>query len=200
MRLLIFFIAILIAISAGAETEPVPTASVPLYKPGDTWTFTYQREGGGGSDAWDNGTYTAVVGNDGALSVFRVKNSTPEKEPYATGLQKETSFFLTYNTQSTVEWLRFPLNLGIKWKGKRWYHSRGGWKYPIVKVLDEERITVPAGTFRSFKINLSDGRSRGTRTAEYYYSPETKSILKFHAEVQTGVTHRLVLINYSIAK
>ena len=67
------FISILLVFIACTLVTPAwggsaPTASAPVYKPGDRWTFSYKREGGYDSETWDNGTFTAVIGNDGKLS------------------------------------------------------------------------------------------------------------------------------------
>jgi hypothetical protein len=84
--------------------------------------------------------------------------------------------------------LKFPLSIGQKWEyqlvvrpaGSRQDQRRSA----EVTVMGQEQVTTPAGSFKAFKLIRSEswsvGRAGGTNssTSTFYYSPETRSIVK----------------------
>lgn len=83
------------------------------------------------------------------------------------------------------QYLRFPLVVGQKWT--REYRTRApGPSYGLYarraehRVVGVEQIATDAGAFRAFKIESELVTSYGGRGVYiYYYSPETKSVVKF---------------------
>lgn len=97
--------------------------------------------------------------------------------------------------------LDFPLFVGKKWKDG--YHSRstGGVYYDYTNdyVVDKyETINTKAGSFKSFKIKRYhyNVTNRSNYFEEYWYSPETKCIVKSIPSWKYGSE----LISYSLAK
>ena len=91
---------------------------------------------------------------------------------------------------------KFPLVVGKTWKGR--YYYRRGWVNAKVKVAAVENVTVPAGTFLTFKIEREDEPSQLSKKSVYYYSPQTKTVVKFSNEYSTGTTFGFVLLNYKV--
>ncbi|HEV8342647.1 MAG TPA: hypothetical protein VGR30_09780 [Candidatus Binatia bacterium] len=96
--------------------------------------------------------------------------------------------------------LQFPLAVGKKWSTSFQVTSRlrGALvnRNAETSVTGMEQITTPAGTFRAFKIERRDytaGRTAGPRggtaggeifSLTYYYSPDTRAIVKYYDERQ----------------
>ncbi|SRR5713226_2279707 len=96
------------------------------------------------------------------------------------------------------EWqlLQFPLAVGKKWSTSFQvtdiHIGRLVNRNAETSVTGMEQITTPAGTFRAFKIERRDymaGRTTGPRghaagaltfSLTYYYSPDTRSIVKYY--------------------
>jgi hypothetical protein len=85
--------------------------------------------------------------------------------------------------------LKFPLSVGQKWNyeimvrppGTRRDQRRSA----EVTVVGQEQVTTPAGSFKAYKLVRSESWSstgmagRGSsNTSNFFYSPETRSIVK----------------------
>jgi len=81
-----------------------------------------------------------------------------------------------YDPSSKHKWFEFPFQVGKKWKYR--YRWRKRWLNPEVKVVSVEKVTTPAGTFQAFKVE----RKERNRSFIYWYSPQTKSVVKYHFE------------------
>lgn len=68
----------------------------------------------------------------------------------------------------TVAFLRFPLSVGQRW-------DDGGW---IGKVLKEERITVPAGTFETVEIEAIGTHDHAYTAVGYYWIARGVGVVK----------------------
>jgi hypothetical protein len=74
------------------------------------------------------------------------------------------------------------------WVGKTWdtAHSTvnfernggGGWLTPHRKVAAYEDVTVPAGTFKAFRIEQTPGSGYSADSSTYWYAPAVKVIVK----------------------
>jgi len=203
MKKIVFAVALLAFATMAVSVEG---ASKPNYKPGDRWVFTYSSVSTGtGYSKWDNGEYVAIMNADYTLSVFKSKNSKPVGEIYASGkdFDEETSFLLIYRKTSLIKWLRFPLKVDDEWDERYLHPTRDFWKESGVKVIKKESITTPAGTFQAFKLIREAGMKgkRGYKVVEYWYSEETRSIIKLKSEREAaGLTHKLILKSYSVPK
>ena len=182
----------------------VEGASRPDYKPGDRWEFTYSSTSTGGTQSsWDDGTYIAIMNANHTLSVFKSKNSKPVGEIYASSkeVDEETSFFFIYSETSLIKWLRFPLRVGDIWEERYQNPSSGRQKDSRVSVVKKESITTPAGTFQTFKLIREAGSGYGYKIVEYWYSEETRSVIKLTSKrEEAGITHKLILKSHSVPK
>jgi hypothetical protein len=77
----------------------------------------------------------------------------------------------------------FPLYVGKKWS--KMMGGFGGSKLYTYNVVSFENITVPAGTFQSFKIEFVDENlvTTAKQRISLWYSPEVKWFVKFYGPV-----------------
>jgi hypothetical protein len=177
-------------------------AAKPSYKNGDTWLYTV-KEGGsiGSSSKLLNGTYELTI-VDGKLKTAVVNGSQKEdlepRPPVLTAL-------LTFAPN-----LDFPLTIGKQWTREYKGTYVGGRQVIARKITYEvkgiEQVTTPAGTFRAFKLESDDRASqKDYYTTNYWYSPETRSIVKsvFDASAggqTTGLQRQAELIKFTPAQ
>ena len=94
--------------------------------------------------------------------------------------------------------LKFPLSVGQKWTYE--YTTRPpSSKYDQhraaeVNVIGMEQVTAPAATFKAYKLIRSESwavgskrESRGGSTTTYFYSPETRSIVKSSSAAENNL-------------
>ena len=140
-------------------------ADTPAYTDGEYWEYNVKivtdTRGGSRSDRLEEGTYRVEI-KGGAIEADEV---------FSRGNVS------VHGLSSKHKWLEFPLSVGKKWKYK--YHRqrrrKARWLYPEVEVVSLETVTTPAGSFSAFKITREERR----RSFAYWYSPTTKSVVKF---------------------
>jgi hypothetical protein len=105
--------------------------------------------------------------------------------------------------------LDFPLTVGKQWtrdyKGTFVGSNRPVARKVTYEVKSIEQVTTPAGTFRAFKLESDDRGPRDFWTTTYWYSPETRSIVKSmfdgsSAGQYTGLKREIELINFAPVK
>jgi hypothetical protein len=82
--------------------------------------------------------------------------------------------------------LKFPLSVGQKWTyeytDRPVSAKRDQNRSVEVSVVGMEQVTTPAGSFKAYKLLRTESWPRpggwNTNTAMYFYSPETRSIVK----------------------
>jgi hypothetical protein len=158
-------------------------ATKPSYKNGETWLFTV-KEGGtvGSSSNLLNGIYELSM-VDGKQKTATVNGS--EK----TDLDPRPPVLLSLLTFAPN--LDFPLTVGKQWTRDYKITYVGGTKQIARKVSYEvkgiEQVTTQAGTFSAFKIESDDRAGpRDYWTTNYWYSPETRSIVKSVFDASAG--------------
>jgi hypothetical protein len=157
----------------------------PGYKNGEAWLFTVKEGGSAGSTSRSlNGTYELSI-VDGKLKVASVTGSQKEDlEPRPGPLLN----MLTFGPN-----LDFPLTAGKQWS-RDYKGTYVGSNKPIARkityeVKGMEEVSTAAGTFRAFKLESDDRSSRDYFTTTYWYSPETRSIVKSVFDGSSGGQH-----------
>ena len=161
-------------------------ATKPSYKNGETWLYTLKEGGSTGSSSRSlNGTYELSI-VDGKLKVAAVNGSEKEDlEPRPAPLIA----MLTFGPN-----LDFPFTVGKQWT-RDYKGTYVGSSKPIARkityeVKGIEQVTTPAGTFRAFKLESDDrAGQRDYFTTTYWYSPETRSIVKSKFDGSSGGQH-----------
>lgn len=174
-------------------------ATKPAYKNGESWLFTVKEGGSTGSSSnLLNGTYeVSIVAGKMKTAVVNgsQKDDLDPRPPVLLGL-------LTFSPN-----LDFPLTVGKQWTRDYKGTYVGGSKPIARKITYEvkgiEQVTTAAGTFRAFKLESDDRAGpRDYYTTTYWYSPETRSIVKslFDASAggqETGLQRQIELIKFT---
>jgi hypothetical protein len=158
----------------------------PGYRNGDTWVFSVKEGGTIGSTSKSlNGNYELVIVG-GKLKIAAVSEAQKEElDPRPAPLIA----MLTFGPN-----LDFPLTVGKQWtrdyKGTYVGSSKQVARKITYEVKAVEQVTTPAGTFRAFKVESDDRASdRDYFTTTYWYSPETRSVVKSLFDGSAGGQH-----------
>jgi len=91
--------------------------------------------------------------------------------------------------KAKAQFFQFPLQAGNTWQG-----NLAGGKIPTADntVVGVETVTTPAGSFPAFRIERrllrthtnNFGTARWFLTYVYFYSPKTRSVVKYHFQVE----------------
>jgi hypothetical protein len=100
-------------------------------------------------------------------------------------------FASLYIEEPGTKWLDFPLLAGKKWSfryPRRFYLGRGRrtWATASAEVIGQvPAVETPAGKFDAIEIQRLDSLSAPAYLT-YFYSPQTKSVIKLRAELGAG--------------
>ncbi len=170
----------------GSEALAQESAPAPVFKDGDTWRINISRMGQVSSTTDQNEGIYELVFTQGKVKVFAVDGDQKKELEIQPDSTAETLLGVVGKSERRPD-LKFPLTMGKKWDyqfinkpaGARQEQRRA----VEVAVVGQEQITVPAGSFKVFKLVRTEQWSVGrtgvnTSTSTFYYSPETKSIVK----------------------
>ncbi len=162
-------------------------APAPTFKEGDAWQFNISRKDqGASSSSQTEGTYELVF-TQGKIKVFEFNGDQKSEVNVQPDSPAEGLLGVIGKNEKRPD-LKFPLSVGQKWEyqvvvrpaGSRQDQRRSA----EVRVVGQEQVTTPAGSFKAFKLVRSEswsvGRGGGSNssTSTFYYSPETRSIVK----------------------
>jgi hypothetical protein len=183
-------------------------APAPSFKEGDTWQVNITRKGQFVSSSEQLTGIYELAFSQGKVKLYEVSgNQKTELEMKPDG---PTEGLLTVVGQSEQRpQLKFPLSVGQKWTYE--YKTRPpGFKQDQnrsveVSVTGMEQVTTPAGSFKAYKLVrteswLRQGKQTGwtSNTVTYFYSPETRSIVKRSSANETSsATVELELIKFT---
>ena len=184
-------------------------APAPSYTDGDAWQFNaIEKEQVTSSTRSTNGDFKVIFKGTDNIRVVPVgqeksgfKRSSGELRRMLAGSDEE-------------KFLVFPLTVSKKWSSDFQDDLRGGATvntHAEMVVSGYEEVTTDAGKFKAFKIERSEtsggggkGRNASSKSRRvdyvYYYSPETRSIVKLHRLEGSGATRDIELIKYTPAK
>jgi hypothetical protein len=164
-------------------------APAPVYKEGDTWQFNIFRKGYIGTSTDHNAGMYEVSVTQGVVKVYEIDGSKKSEKPVEPDGPTQTFVRLIGKSEDQRPTLKFPMSVGQKWTyeyvtrppGSKFNQRRSA----EVNVVGMEQVTTPAGSFRAYKLIRSESwvvgsrsGSTGSSTAIYFYSPETRSIVK----------------------
>jgi hypothetical protein len=170
-------------VGVGQEQTPAPS-----FKVGDVWQFKARE--------WDftgyrsnpvHGTYEIIYGESGfkLLSLAGDKREGVDLQLHTAGI-----LFALLGRSKTFQDLRFPLSVGDQWNHEyRGRHIAGQEhrRSVEIRVTGIEQVTTAAGTFRAFKLEKDDRAGpRDFWLTTYFYSPETKSVVKSMFDASSG--------------
>jgi hypothetical protein len=156
-------------------------APAPTHKEGDTWQFNIFRKGQfASSTARNEGMYELSV-VQGAVMIYEVNGS--KRNEIQIQPEGPTQGLLKLVGRSDLQPdLKFPLSVGQKWTYEYVTRPAGSKRNQRrsaeVSVVGIEQVNTPAGTFKAYKLIRRESWSTGGTTTTYFYSPETRSIVK----------------------
>ena len=187
MRSKLFVASLIVLAMSESRLFAQDQASAPSFKEGDTWQFNIARQGGVVSSTESNDGIYELTFAQGKIKLFEVSgNQKTEIEPNPDG---PTQGLLTLVGKSEQRPdLKFPLSVGQKWSYE--YQTRPAGlrqdqrRSVEITVASMEKVTTPAGAFDAYKLIKSEswstgkGAGRGGNSVTYFFSPETRSIVK----------------------
>ena len=188
---------------ATVQDQPLaslPSALGPTWKVGDEWGYRYEQPTGSGTFVW------SVVRIESLNNVqhFVIKTGTREIFYRISDLAftRETVDGQTIREVTPSDWrfVAFPLHVGKSWEMK--YQEMR----PVARQTEdierkctveaEERVTVPAGTFPTFRIICHNSRNNAL-VMTVWYAPEVRHIVREESALATGRQFR-ELIAYKL--
>jgi hypothetical protein len=171
-------------------------AETPTYKDGDSWQFKVVEKGMAVQT-------TAVLDRN-----YQVSFSGGE----VTVRPAFRELGRMLGIEEERRYLQFPLVVGKTWHTR--YRLEGpDYMRSTTSVTGVEDVTTSAGTFRALKIDRYDtrfggqgdrgrGESRvsGKWIYTYYYSPQTRSVVKYSLYIRGGGTREIELIKFRTAR
>jgi hypothetical protein len=167
-------------------------APAPSFKEGDTWQFNFSRKGQIVSSTEQNdGMYELSI-TRGVVKIYEVNgNQKNEIAIQPDGPTQGLLRLIGKSDQQERPVVKFPLSAGQKWTFQYEFTpaglSRAQRRHVEVNVTGMEQVTTPVGSFKAYKLIRSEswsmtgrygGSGRGGSTTTYFYSPETRSIVK----------------------
>ncbi len=168
-----------------------PTAP-PVWKPGDEWAYRYESPSGNGTYVWSVDREEALDG----VPHYVVKTGTREiffrKSDLALSRETVQGTVVVKNTPARFYYV-WPMHVGQTWDQtileERPATRQTEERVDTATVETEETVTVPAGTFKTFKV-VYRNKKTGTTRYEAWYSPELKQLVKLKENRQTGLQVR----------
>jgi hypothetical protein len=132
--------------------------------------------------------YNSLVLSQGKVKVYEVSGNQKNELDIKPGGPGDGLFSLVGSNEQQPR-LKFPLSVGQKWTYEYEIRPAGARetqkRFVEVAVTGMEQVTTPAGSFKGYKLVRSEKwRGSGrfvvwiTSTVTYFYSPETRSIVK----------------------
>jgi hypothetical protein len=194
-RIVIHLITGLVLLAGVTVLVAEEQAQAPTYRDGDYWWYRV------GARIYE---LTIVAGK---LKIFDPK---PDKKIEIEGEQAEALSGLVAVGEKDRQMVQFPLSVGKEWSDRydTGKHTKAGkfGTHAIMrdvenKVTGIEDITTAAGTFRAFKIHKEEiQRGKASVSGSVYYSPETRSVVKYEAGFPGKATKVVELTKYGSGK
>lgn len=169
-----FWAGCLILLASGTFAAAQPAAERPRHRVGDVWTYQ-QVDSPGDTVTTATRTVVEVLPSDR----LRVRTEAGETVEYdLSGSQIDAR-----GPEYSREFVRFPIKVGDKAEFRREVNDRGGEQNGTSTVSAYESLTVPAGTFDCFRIDIDAWTNRGKHKEEHiqrsrWYCPAVRWIAR----------------------
>lgn len=185
----------LLTVEAAENTASnLEQAEAPVYKDGESWTYRVNNKlySGSRSDLLEDGDYEITV-QEGKRRIFYLDGGqkSDASNPGVLNLMLPTK----RSTEGETQFFQFPLTVGKKWTAKYYHKPAKRWITAENSVSGIETVITPAGSFPAFKIErqvfiaagwIYRGTTHTQWTYTYFYSPQTRSILKYHYQSESA--------------
>jgi len=180
------------------EGQPLKTlgsieAPVPVWKPGYEWKYRWESPRGRGTFVWTVKGEERVDGVEYyVITAGRQRAIYWRKADLAYSMDKVEGAVETRAVPSELRYV-WPLVPGRRWEQtftrERPLENQTEEISSTCQVEAEETITVPAGSFRAFKIVCRNQRT-GSLRSETWYSPEVKQSIRERGRFSYGMRER----------
>jgi len=173
--------------AAENSASTLQQAEAPVYKGGGTWTYRVNSKlfVGQRSDLLTDGDYE-ITFQEGKRRIFQLDGG--QKVEQANPRELSLMLPLKGVIEADTQYFQFPLAAGKKWTARYYSKPASRWITAENSVTGIETVTTSAGTFPAFKIERQVSIAAGTvyvgtfhtqSTYIYFYSPQTRSLLKY---------------------
>jgi len=194
------FVLAIVAAAAGCARQSaplaggLPPAEQPRWTTGDTWEFSSRNRS---PFTLADSMAVAHVGED----ILLLGNNNPNKIARLNAdlsVKESTGGVLKYTVNAGKDaYIFFPLKIGEERTYKQTTTTpKGTQNYTnVVTVEGAEQITVPAGTFKAFRIRVRKSNDTGwSGTYRLWYAPD----VKYFVRVIDANKGDVVLTKYSV--
>lgn len=165
---------------------------VPVWKVGDEWEYAYKSPSGSGTYVWSIDRLEMLDG----VQQYVIKTGTREifyrVSDLASSLERVDGVVVVRHTppRLTYSW---PLTPGKTWeqdnRDERPVDRQTIDRHSVWAVGAEETVAVPAGTFRTLKIEWRNRRTSAV-LYEMWYAPTVKQWIRIREVLTNGVRER----------
>jgi hypothetical protein len=177
---------------ATSSPQPSNVSVVPVWKRGDEWAYRYESPTGNGTYVWSVDREETIDG----VPQYVIKSGTREI------FYRKLDLALTRETVEGAVVLRsspprlhyvWPMAVGQSWDQtvleERPIARQTLERVDTVTVEAEETVTVPAGSFKTFKI-VCRNKKASTVRYEAWYSLDLKQVVKLRENLEAGMRTR----------
>jgi hypothetical protein len=182
--------------ATGTAKEPLPETTAlgeaPLWKVGDEWAFRWESPKGSGTGVWTVDREEMIDGVPYYVVKIGQWASFWRKADLAFHMDKHADVVVArYEpAQKRYSW---PLATGKTWeqsyRRENWRDRQTSEVTMLCRVDSEETITVPAGTFATYKIVCRNKRT-GSLIHETWYAPEVRNWVRERGQFPYGIRAR----------
>jgi hypothetical protein len=166
--------------------------TAPTWRVGDEWEYAYKGPSDSGTYVWSVNRLEALDG----VQQYVVKSGTREifyrASDLASSLERVDGIVVLRETPPRVSYT-WPLTVGQSWEVKhrqeRPVDRQTTDRNSVWTVEAEETVTVPAGTFRTFRI-VWRNKNTGAMNTEVWYAPDVKQWVKIREVLFNGIRER----------
>jgi hypothetical protein len=179
-------------LSAALDLFAQEQIAAPVFKEGDTWSYNIIRKGCTvSSTEFNEGAYD-VTFTPQSIKLYQVSENQRSEITITSGARIQELLSLIGRSTQQPD-LRFPLSIGQKWS-YGYESAAAGTRVAIPRSVEIivsglEQVTTPAGSFKTYKLIRSESWSfrgvPGGTVWSYFYSPETRSIVRRLTENNT---------------
>jgi hypothetical protein len=162
------------------------------WRVGDEWEYAYKSPSDSGTYVWSVNRLEALDG----VPQYVIKTGTREifyrASDLAVSIERVDSVVIMRETPPRLIY-SWPLTVGQRWEEahrlERPVDRQTTNRNSVWTVEAEETITVPAGTFRAFKI-VWRNKNTDAMLTEMWYAPDVKQWVKIREVLSNGVRER----------
>ena len=184
-------VALFIGCAAGTPTinTPIrqgPAVAAPAYRNGDQWAYQIVRQ----------------PGNDEQIRISYRNGKFEHDNPT---IFDGAIWAIVHRMDGDLKALTFPLSPGKSWSYRYQGTSARGrtmWRDAEVKVIGPtlQAVKTRAGLFKAVEIQRVEAWGAAVRKTTYFYSPDTKSVVKLIADIASPTTNQhyeMELVKYN---